>query len=225
MYSKRYQKIKKQVDSTKSYNLGEAIDLIKSLKSAKFDETIDIHIKLGINPSKTEQQAKGSVILPNGAVKTKKIVAFVSEKHVQEAKDAGADLVGGEELIKEIKETGKCNFDVAVAHPDMMRSLAQVAKILGPKGLMPTPKLGTITEDISKIIGELKKGKVAFKNDAGGNVHQAMGKVSWDKEKIQGNMEAFLAAVRKSKPAGVKSNFIKSVSIASTMGPGLKISI
>ena len=223
MRSKKYQKVKKQINQTKIYTLDEALDFIKSNSLTKFDETIEIHVRLGIDPRKTEQQVRGVVTLPQGAIKKKKIAVFVTSSKIKEAKEAGADLVGGEELIEEIKTSGKCNFDVAIAEPELMKNLAQVAKILGPKGLMPNPKSGTVTTEIKKTISELQKGKITFKNDAGGNLHQAVGRVSWSKEKVKDNIEAFLTAVKKTKPAGVKGAFIKSIILASTMGPGIKV--
>ncbi len=225
MRSKKYQKAKRQINQTKIYTLDEALDFIKSNSLTKFDETIEIHVRLGIDARKTEQQVRGVVILPQGAIKKKKIAVFVTSSKIKEAKEAGADLVGGEELIEEIKTSGRCNFDVAIAEPELMRNLAQVAKILGPKGLMPNPKSGTVTTEIKKTISELQKGKITFKNDAGGNLHQAVGRVSWSKEKIKDNIEAFLTAVKKTKPAGVKGAFIKSIILASTMGPGIKVQL
>ncbi|MCD6471172.1 50S ribosomal protein L1 [bacterium] len=225
MRSKKYQKVKSKIDKNKLYTVDEAIDFIKENKIAKFDESIELHIKLGIDPNKTEQQVKGTLILPYGTVKKKKIAAFVSQKNIETAKKAGAEVVGGQELIEKIKKTGKCDFDVAIAEPEMMKDLAKIAKILGPKGLMPNPKSQTITTDVKKTIEELNKGKIVFKNDETGNIHQAVAKVSWPKEKIKENILKFLESVKKAKPAKVKSNFIKGVYLATTMGPSLKISI
>lgn len=225
MAGKKYQKIKEKIDKNKLYTLDEAIDFIKKNRVAKFDESIELHIKLGIDPNKTEQQVKGTLILPFGTVKKKKIAAFVSEKNIEVAKKAGAEVVGGLELIEKIKNTGECNFDIAIAEPEMMKELAKIAKILGPKGLMPNPKSQTITSDIEKTINELKKGKIVFKNDEGGNIHQAVGKVSWPKEKIKGNILAFLEALKKAKPAKVKGSFIEKVYLTATMGPSLRILI
>jgi len=225
MRSKRYQKIRKQIDLSKLYTLDEAIDFIIEHRAGKFKETIELHLRLGIDPHKTEQQVKGSVVLPQGTVKKKKIAVFVSPAKAKEAKDAGANLVGGEQLIEKIKTTGKCDFDIAVAEPALMKDLARVAKILGPKGLMPSPKTGTVTADIKKAITDLAKGKITFKNDAGGNIHQAVGKVSWKKEKIKDNIEVFLEAIKKVKPSGIKGSFIKGVFLASTMGPAIKIQL
>jgi len=225
MTGKKYQEIKSKIESDKEYSLSEAIDFIKENKVAKFDESIEIHIHLGINPRKTEQQVRGMVVLPEGTIKTKRVAAFVTPAKEKEAKQAGADLVGGKSLIEEIKSTGKCEFDVAVAEPEMMRELSLIAKILGPKGIMPNPKTETVTVEIKKVVELLKKGKINFKNDAGANIHQAIGKISWPKEKIKNNAEAFLDVLKKLRPGGVKGNFIKTIVLSSTMGPGLRIEL
>ncbi len=221
--SKRYQEVKNKIDAQKKYILDEAIDFIKNNPVAKFDETIEIHIKLGIDPSKTEQSVHGSVILPSGSLKKKKIAAFVTPPKIEEAKKAGADLVGSQELIEQIQQTGKCDFEIAVAEPAMMKDLAKIAKILGPKGLMPSPKTETITSDFKKTIGELSGGKINFRSDAGGIVHQALAKVSWPADKIKANLVKFFEAVKKAKPPTAKGVYINSITLASTMGPGLKI--
>ncbi len=224
MRSKKYQNIKEKIVA-KAYSLDEAIEFIKTNSSAKFDQTLEIHVNLGIDPKKTEQQVRGMVVLPAGATKKKRIAVFVGTGKEKEAQDAGADIIGGKKLIEEIKNTGKCDFDIAVAEPDMMRELSLIARILGPKGLMPNPKTDTVTTEIAKTVSQLQKGKVSFKSDAGGNIHQAVAKVSWPAEKIKENIEAFLNIVRKSKPAGVKGLFIKNVVLASTMGPGIKVQL
>ncbi|MBU4369715.1 50S ribosomal protein L1 [Patescibacteria group bacterium] len=225
MRSKKYQTIKEKINKDKTYTLEEAISFIKENPLTKFDETIELHIRLGINPRKTEQQVRGIVSLPSGTVKKKRIAAFVSPDKEKEAKEAGADLVGGTELIEKIKTTNKCDFDLAIAEPDLMKNLTQIAKILGPRGLMPNPKTGTVTTEIKKTIKELQKGKISFKNDAGANLHQPVGKISWTQDKIKDNIEAFLDAVNKTKPGGVKKAFIQSIVLSSTMGPGIKISL
>ena len=225
MRSRRYQKLKSKIDKNKNYSLEEAIKIIKENVSSGFDETIELHLQLGINPRKTEQQVSGVVNLPFGLVKKRKIIAFVEEGKEKDAEKAGADLAGGEKLIQKIQEQGSCNFDIVVAHPCLMTSLTQVAKILGPKGLMPSPKTGTIGDDVPGIIKELRKGKVAFRNDAGANLHQAVAKISWSLEKIKDNIKEYLSAVQKAKPVGAKGVFIKKVFLCSTMGPALKITI
>ncbi|MBN1779059.1 MAG: 50S ribosomal protein L1 [Candidatus Buchananbacteria bacterium] len=223
--SKRYQALSKKIDKTKSYPLSEAIKLVKETGTTKFVSSIEVHIKTGIDANKTEQQIRGSVSLPNGTGKTIRIAAFVPDSKEKEAKEAGADLVGGEALVESIKKTGKIDFDVAVTTPDMMPKLAVIAKILGPRGLMPSPKNGTITPNLKKTIDELKKGKVNFKNDSTGNLHLAIGKTSFDDQKITENIESFLAALKKAKPSSAKGNFIKSVTLASSMGPGVKVQL
>lgn len=223
--SKKYQEVKNKIDPKKLYTLDEAIDFIKNNPVANFDETIELHIKLGINSTKTEQTVHGSVVLPSGALKKIKIAAFVTPTKVDAAKSAGADLVGGAELIEQIKQTGKCDFDLAIAEPAMMKDLAQIAKILGPKGLMPTPKTETITTDFKKTIGELTGGKINFKSDASGIVHQALAKVSWPADKIKINVSKFFEAVKKAKPQTSKGVYIKTINLSSTMGPSLKITL
>lgn len=214
-----------KIDKTKEYSLEEALDLIKKNPSAKFEESIEIHLRLGINPKKTEQQVKGTVILPHGLGKEKKIAAFVTPEKEEEAKKAGADIVGGTDLIEQIKKSGKCEFDLAVAEPALMKDLAQIARILGPKGLMPSPKNETVTTNIGQTIKELKKGKITFKNDDSGVLHQVVGKISWPLEKLKENIEAFIEAVRKARPAGIKGNYFRSITLCSTMGPGIKIKL
>ncbi len=225
MPSKHYQKIKSKIDKSKVYDLDEAIDFIKKNYLSSFDETVEIHVRLGIDPKKSEQQVRGSVILPHGAPKKEKIAAFVEPANTNQAKEAGADLVGGDDLIEKIKTTGKCDFDIAIATPAMMKSLAQIARILGPKGLMPSPKTGSIVTNVNESIRELRKGKITFKNDESGNLHIGIAKLSWDKEKIKDNISLFLETLKKARPSGVKGNFIKNVVLATTMGPGLKIQI
>lgn len=222
---KKYQQIRSKIDSNKIYSLDEAIDFIKKNPAAKFDESIEVHITLNIDSSKTEQQVRGSVNLPAGAIKKKKIAAFVTPAKIEEARQAGADIVGGIDLIEKINETGKCDFDIAIAEPIIMKDLARIAKILGPKGLMPNPKSETITTDIKKTIEELTKGKINFKSDTNGIIHQAVAKISWPLEDIKKNILVFLEAVKKARPQAVKGNFIKNVTISSTMGPGIKIQL
>lgn len=225
MRGKKYKEAKKSVDPKKIYSPDEALELIKKISKEKFDAGIEIHLKLGIDPKKGEQLVRGTVILPHSIGKTKRVAAFVEPAQEKEAKEAGADIVGGEELIKEIKTTSKINFDVAVAVPAMMPKLAQIAKILGPKGLMPNPKNETVTPNIKKAIEELKKGKINFKNDDGGNIHQLIGRVSFDKQKILDNLNAFVESVRRAKPTAAKGIYIQNAILCSTMGPGIKISL
>ena len=223
--SERYQKIKVKVDKSKIYDLEEAIVFLKENASKKVDETVNLSVKLGIDTKKTEQLARGTIILPHGLEKKIIVAAFVSPEKAEEAKEAGADLVGGIDLINKIKEKGVCNFDIAVAEPEMMKNLAQIAKILGPRGLMPNPKTDTVTPNIKKAIDELKKGKVSFKNDDTGNIHQAVGKISWLSENIKQNISVFVEAVKRVKPSTVKGVYIVSIYLSTTFSPSLKIKI
>jgi len=213
------------LDKNKSYSVEEAIEMTKKLSKAKFDASVEIHIKLGIDSKKGDQQIRSTVALPHGTGKTIKVAAFVSPEKEKEAKTAGADYVGGEDLIAEIKKTEKTDFQIAVAEPAMMRVLAPIAKILGTRGLMPSPKNDTVTPNPAKAIEALKKGKVSFKNDDTGNVHVAIGKVSFDSKKLIENYESLAEAIQKAKPASSKGTYIKNISVSSSMGPGLKIAI
>jgi len=223
--SKRYHTIAKLVDPSKVYPIAEAIALAKLTSKTKFDGTIEVHYRLGIDPKMGEQQVRGAVALPAGTGKTKKVVAFVADGRADEAKAAGADVVGGTELIAQIKQTGAVNFEVAVATPDMMPKLAVIARILGPKGLMPSPKNETITTNLKKTIGELKAGKINFKNDDTGNLHQIIGKASFASEKLEANFRALHEAVQKAKPASSKGIYLKNVTINATMGPSIRIDL
>jgi large subunit ribosomal protein L1 len=222
--SKRYKELKASYDAKKSYSPDEAVGLVQKTSTTKFDAAIEVHLHLGIDPKKGDQMVRGTVALPHGTGKTKKVAAFVSSPEKEkEAKDAGAELVGGEELIAEIAKSSKIEFDIAVATPDMMPKLAKVAKILGPKGLMPSPKNETVTPNIKKAVEELRRGRVAFKNDDTANVHQIIGKASFPKEKLLENFAAFMEAIRRAKPATSKGTYLKSVTLTSTMGPGIKV--
>lgn len=222
-HSKRYTELKKLVDSKKLYTPSEGIELVKKTSTTKFDGTVEVHLNLGIDVKKSDQMIRSTIVLPHSAGKIKRIAAFVPAEKQKEAKEAGADIVGAEELIDEIAKSGKIDFDVAVATPDMMIKLAKVAKILGPKGIMPNPKTETVSPNVKKMIEEMKRGKVTIKNDATGNVHQALGKVSSDSKALAENLDAVLTAVRKAKPASAKGTFIKSISLTSTMGPGVHL--
>lgn len=223
--SKRYSELKKLVDPKKLYAPSEAVELAKKTSTSKFDSTIEVHANLGIDVKKGDQVVRFTIVLPNTIGKTKRVAAFVPADKEKEAKDAGAELVGAEELIEAITKTGKLDFDVAVATPDMMPKLAKLAKILGPKGLMPNPKTDTVSTNVKKMIEELKKGKVTIKNDSTGNIHQAIGKASHDAKAILENFEAVMAGLRKSKPASAKGVFIKNVVLTSTMGPAVRVEV
>ncbi len=213
------------VDPKKVYDLTEALDLLKKTSKTKFDASVEVHIRLGIDPKKGEQQVRGNVSLPHGTGKTKRVAAFVDSSHEAEAREAGADLVGGEELVKEIASSNAINFDVAVATPSMMPMLAKIAKILGPRGLMPNPKNETVTNDIKKAVSDLRGGKVTFKNDDTANVHQIIGKVSFDATKLSENFDALMATLKRSKPSSSKGIFVRNVVLSSTMGPGIKVKV
>jgi len=217
---KKYRAAAEKIDSNRIYSIAEAVKILKENPIAKFDESVEIHIKTHIDPKKGEQQIRGTVVLPHGTGKIKKI-AVVTSTQAEAAKKAGADIVGGEEIIEKLAK--KINFDISVATPEMMHKLAKVAKILGPKGLMPNPKSETVTTKIAETVAALKKGKAAFKNDDTGNIHQTVGKVSFTEEQLQENIQVFLTTLEKSKPAGLKGKFISGITVCSTMGKGIKI--
>lgn len=223
--SKRYQELKKLIDPKKVYPPVAAIELAKQTSSTKFDSTIEVHVNLGIDVKKSEQNVRATLLFPHAVGKAKRVAAFVSSEKEKDAQEAGADLVGGPEIIDDIARTGKIEFDVAVATPDMMPKLAKVAKILGPKGLMPNPKTETVGPNVRKMVEELKKGKVAFKNDATGNIHQTIGKASFDADKLLTNFIALIEAIKRHKPPSAKGMFIRSVTLTSTMGPGIKVDV
>ncbi|MFA6410395.1 MAG: 50S ribosomal protein L1 [Candidatus Buchananbacteria bacterium] len=223
--SKRYQASVKKIDKDKLYPIDQAIKLAKETNTTKFKGSVEVHVRLGIDPKKTEQQVRGTITLPFGTGKTKKIAAFVSPEKEKEAKEAGADIFGGQELIDQIKSSGKVDFEIAIASPDMMPKLAIIAKILGPKGLMPSPKNDTITTNLAKTISDLKKGKVNFKSDDTGNVHQIIGKVTFEDTQLIENFQAFLGALKKGKPSSAKGTYIQNISIASSMGPGIRVTL
>lgn len=223
--SKRYKKLKEQVDGNKRYSINEAVRILVKNANSKFDESVEIHIRTGIDPKQADQQIRGTIVLPHGTGKEKKIAVFAEGEKLAEAQAAGADVFGGQELIDRIKQTKEVDFDVSVATPEMMKKMASVAKVLGPKGLMPSPKTDTVTTDIKGTVEQLKKGKLSFKNDATSNLHQLVGKVSFGEEKLKENIEAFLQNIRDNKPTGVKGEFIKSITVTSTMGVGIKINL
>lgn len=223
--SKRVKTNAEQVEANKIYTLEEAVELAKKTATTKFTGSIEVHLRTSIDARKTDQAIRGSVTLPHGTGKTKKIAAFVSEGKEAEAKAAGAEIVGGEELIKQIKETEKTDFDVAIAEPSMMPKLAIIAKILGTRGMMPNPKTGTISDNIAGAIKEIAGGKINFKNDNTGNVHQIVGKTNFESSQIIENLKKFLEALQAAKPSAVKKQFIVNASLNSTMGPGIKFKV
>ncbi|MBI2098996.1 50S ribosomal protein L1 [Candidatus Uhrbacteria bacterium] len=222
-HGKKYLEMKKLVDPKKLYSLEEAIDLVKKTKTVKFDPSVDLHLKLGIDPTKGEQLVRVTITMPHAAGKSKRIAAFVGADKEKDAKEAGAEIAGGEELIAEIAKTEKINFDVAVATPDMMPKLAKVAKILGPKGLMPNPKTDTVGANVKKMVEELKKGKITLKNDDGANIHVAIGKLSNPSENLLQNLNTVLDAIKRAKPPTAKGVYIKNAALASSMSPAVRI--
>ena len=220
--AKRLKELSKLVDANKLYSVEEAADLVKQTAKAKFDESVEVHIRLGIDPKQSDQIVRGTVLLPNGIGKTRTVFVIAKGEKQTEAEKAGADKVGSTDLIEDIAK-GDLNFDVLVATPDCMKDLSKVAKILGPKGLMPNPKSGTVTFDIGKTVQELKKGKVAYKNDSFGIVHCSVGKASFEKDKLVENIKTLVSAVIKAKPSAAKGQYVKSISVSSTMGPGIYI--
>ena len=222
--SKRLKTAKEKIDKNKVYSIAEAILLVKETSGLKFDASVEVHAKLGIDPKKGDQIVRDSVSLPHGTGKTIKIAAFVPADQAKAAKNAGADIVGDEDLIEEIKKTSKCDFDIAVTTPAFMKQLAVIARILGQKGLMPNPKTATISDDVAKMISELKKGKVSYKNDNTANVHVVIGKVSFAETALEENFKIFLDSLKKAKPQAIKGTYLKSLTLTSSMGPGIRVS-
>jgi len=219
-HSKRYVEAQKKIED-KKYTIPEAIALIKKL--AKPTESVEVHARLGIDPKKGDQQVRGTIALPHGSGKSKKIAAFVDGTDAKDAKEAGAELVGAEDLIEDIVKSGKINFEIAVSTPAMMPKLAKLAKILGPKGLMPNPKTDTVSTNVRKMVEELKKGKVAFKNDDTGNVHLLVGKVGFDEAKLVENLTIAYEALKRVKPSSSKGNYFLSLTVKTTFGPAIKL--
>ena len=220
--SKRYDKALEQVDLEKNYDIKPALELAKETATANFDETIEISIRLGIDPGQNDQQVRDTVVLPEGTGNEVKVIAFAQGEKVKEAEQAGADVVGDEELADKIQD-GWMDFDAVVATPDMMQVVGKLGPILGPQGLMPNPKTGTVTFDIGKAISDLKAGKIEYRADTGGNVNVPLGKASFDLEELYTNFEAFTDALIRSRPSGVKGRYLLNISVAATMGPGIKI--
>ena len=223
-HGKKYTEAAKLVDRTVQYDTAEAIALVKKTATAKFDETVEVHIKTGCDGRHAEQQIRGAVVLPNGTGKSVKVLVFAKGDKVSEAEAAGADYVGGEELIPKIQNDGWLDFDVVVATPDMMGVVGRLGKVLGPKGLMPNPKAGTVTMDVTKAVNDIKAGKIEYRLDKANIIHVPVGKVSFDETKLQENFDALMEAIVKAKPSALKGQYLRSITLATTMGPGVKIS-
>ena len=221
--SKRYAESAKLVDSNKEYEIKEALDIIEKMPKTKFDQTVELHVKLGVDSKHADQQVRGTVVLPNGTGKTQRVLVFAKGPKAEEATKAGADFVGAEELIPKIQNDNWFDYDVIVATPDMMGVVGRLGKVLGPKGLMPNPKSGTVTMDVTKAINEIKSGKVEYRLDKTNIIHLGFGKVSFGTEKLLENYNCIIDAIIKAKPAAAKGQYIKSVSISTTMGPGLYV--
>lgn len=223
--SKRYLENLKKVDTGKIYSINEAIETVLSLRSTKFDETVEANYVLNVDPKQADQNIRGVITLPNGTGKSIRVLVFCSADKIQEARDAGADYIGGEDLVTKIEKEGFLDFDVAIATPDMMRLIGRIAKILGPRKLMPSPKSGTVTMDIADAVKEFKVGKIEYRVDKTGVVHTVIGKSSFSKEQLKENLFALNSSIVKSRPASVKGQFIKKVYLSLTMSPSVKVNV
>ena len=221
--AKRYAESAKLVDRTKEYEIKEALEIIEKMPKPKFDETVELHVKLGVDSKHADQQVRGTVVLPNGTGKTQKVLVFAKGPKAEEAQKAGADFVGAEELIPKIQNENWFDYDVVVATPDMMGVVGRLGKVLGPKGLMPNPKSGTVTMDVTKAINEIKSGKVEYRLDKTNIIHLGFGKVSFGADKLLENYETIMNAIIKAKPVAAKGQYIRSVAVSTTMGPGIFI--
>ena len=224
-HGKKYQEAAKLVDRTMQYDTAEAIALVKKTATAKFDETVEVHIRTGCDGRHAEQQIRGAVVLPNGTGRTVRVLVFAKCDKVNEAEAAGADHVGGEELIPRIQNEGWLDFDVVVATPDMMGVVGRLGKVLGPKGLMPNPKAGTVTMDVAKAISDIKAGKIEYRLDKANIIHVPVGKISFEESKLQENFDALMEAIVKAKPSALKGQYLRSITLATTMGPGVKVNV
>ena len=224
-HGEKYVEAAKAIDRAALYDVNEAVALVKKAAVAKFDETIEVHIRTGCDGRHAEQQIRGAVVLPNGTGKTVKVLVFAKGDKVNEAEAAGADYVGGEELIPKIQNDGWLDFDVGVAAPDMMGVVGRLGKVLGPKGLMPNPKAGTVTMDVTKAINDIKAGKIEYRLDKSNIIHVPIGKASFEESKLQENFDALMEAIVKAKPSALKGQYLKSITLTSTMGPGVKVSV
>ena len=224
MASKRYKQLSEKIDSTKKYTVAESAALMKELTSAKFDETVEIAMNLNVDPRHADQMVRGAIVLPNGTGKTVRVAVFAKGAKADEAKAAGADIVGTDDLVEQI-QAGNINFDIVVAAPDCMGLVGKIGRILGPKGMMPNPKTGTVTPDVATAVNNVKGGQVAFRVDKKGNIHAGIGKASFDAAKIEENITAFVAAINKQKPASAKGRYIKNAALSLTMSPAVKFDL
>ncbi|WAK01760.1 50S ribosomal protein L1 [Methylobacter sp. YRD-M1] len=218
--SKKAKLIKSKVDRTKQYSITEAVQLLKELGTAKFNEAVDVSVNLGVDPRKSDQNVRGATVLPHGTGKTVRVAVFTQGPNADAAREAGADIVGMDDLGELVKK-GEMNFDVVIASPDAMRVVGQLGQILGPRGLMPNPKVGTVTPDVATAVRNAKSGQVRYRTDKAGIIHCTLGKVSFEADAIQGNLEALIADLKKAKPTAAKGVYIKKITLSSTMGPGL----
>ena len=223
--SKRYASIVSNVDKKKAYTVEEAIKLVKESSNAKFDETVEVAMNMNLDTRKADQQLRGAVVLPNGTGKSQTVLVLAKGDQAKAAKEAGADFVGDTDMIEKIEKENWFGYDVIIATPEMMPMLGKIGKVLGPKGLMPNPKTGTVTMDVKKAVEDTKKGKVEYRTDSFGNIHGIIGKVSFDENKLIENLNSFVSTIIKLKPTSVKGNYIKNISVSSTMGPGVKIDL
>jgi large subunit ribosomal protein L1 len=221
---KHYQAASKQVEA-RPYPLDEAIPLLQKIKYAKFDETVEVHMRLGVDPKHADQMVRGTVVMPNGLGKSKKVLVIAGADRQKEAEEAGADIVGGEEIVTRIQSEGWTDFDAVIATPDMMRSVGKLGKVLGPRGLMPNPKTGTVTTEVAKAIKEIKAGKVEFRVDKTGIIHSPVGKLSFSTVKLIENASSLIQAVLKAKPAAAKGKYVKTATVCSTMSPGVALDV
>lgn len=220
-FGKKYQEAAKLIED-KLYEVTEAIELAKKTATAKFDETVEVAVKLGVDPKYADQQVRGAVVLPHGTGKSKRVLVFAKGEKVKEAEAAGADFVGSDEFVTKI-QGGWADFDVAVATPDMMGTVGRLGKILGPRGLMPNPKVGTVTMDLTRAINEIKAGKIEYRTDKAGNIHAPIGKASFETDKLSDNLRTLLDTLNKVKPAAAKGQYMRSITLSTTMGPGIKV--
>ena len=222
---KKYLDAVQKVDKSKTYSKEEAVKLVKETSTSKFDGTVEVAIRLNLDTKKTDQQLRGAIVLPHGTGKSKKVLVIARGEQATKAKEAGADYVGDVDMLEKIEKENWFDFDTMIATPDMMPLLGRLGKVLGPKGLMPNPKTGTVTTDVAKAVNEVKAGRVEYRTDSFGNVHGIIGKASFTEEQLLANLDAFVSVIMKAKPSSVKGDYVKNVALAATMGPGIKISV